>query len=76
MCVVSNVGDYWRNTGPGDRYPWVVPNVLPPAQPTLNVSLPNVTRIVEYATKDDIEKLRKEMIELRDLLTAGKNRGV
>jgi hypothetical protein len=53
-----------------------VPNVLPPAQPTLNVSLPNVTRIVEYATKDDIEKLRKEMIELRDLLTAGKNRGV
>lgn len=73
MCVVSNVGDYWKNTNPNERHPWVsIPAVMPIAQPMPNVSLPNVTRIVEYATKDDIEKLRKEMTELRELLTAAK----
>ena len=65
MCIVSNVGDSYRDQFP-KRWPeWVpnqqgggpgyAPNIIPPA-----------------ATKEEVDELRKEIRELRELLKAAK----
>ena len=54
MCIVSNVGDAWR-----DRLPREYPNISPAG-------------ISPFATKSEVEALRRELAELRELLKAAK----
>lgn len=60
MCVVSNIGDQWRQTAP-QRFPWIqpyiVPNQFPPAL---------------GPTREEFEALKREIEALKRLLTAAK----
>lgn len=61
MCVVSNIGDQWRDSFP-NRWPNFVPNVTPnqTTWPKMDV------------TRDEFEALKREMEELKKLLLAAK----
>jgi hypothetical protein len=68
MCVYSMIHDNARRTIPND-YPWVYPLVNPDTFPDTKT----VTKKVEdYASKEDVEALRKELKALRELLEAAK----
>ena len=56
MCVVSNVGDYWKDRLP-NTYPWINPN---PSQPFL----------YNQPTREEFEQLKQEIQELKLLLKA------
>lgn len=56
MCVVSNVGDYWRDRLP-NTHPWINPN---PTQPFLYIQ----------PTREEFEQLKREIQELKLLLQA------
>ena len=58
MCTVSNIGDQWRGTFP-QRWPNIVPN-------TGGIQWP------PQVTREEIEALKREMQELRELLLAAK----
>lgn len=60
MCVVSAVGDYWR-----DDFTKKYPSVWPAIE---QVNSP--IDLSKFATKDDIERIRKELVELKELLKA------
>ncbi len=62
MCTVSNIGTGWGGTFPG-RYPWIQPYV-PPYTP-IPVTIPGVS-------KDEFDRLKREVLELRKLLAAAK----
>ena len=61
MCVVSAVGDFyddiWKKYGPGPYLPPIDPNILP-QQPFFS----------PLATKEELDQLRKEVAEMKDLL--------
>lgn len=59
MCVVSNIGDYWKEKLP-EKHPWTEPLI-----PSWPVVLPQVSR-------EEFDALKKEMEELKKLLIAGK----
>lgn len=64
MCVVSYVGDYWRDTFP-QRHPTIAPMWI---GGTTNIPVtigPNVTR-------EEFEALRRDVLELKELLKAAK----
>ena len=61
MCVVSAIADDFTARIP-KTYPFVVPWVEPVAPPDWTYVVP------EFATKADLEALRKEVQEIRELL--------
>lgn len=65
MCVVSNLGDSWKQTAP-QRFPWTQPYVQP------NPNLVPGEPVLPWATPQQIEELRQEMQELKKLLLAAK----
>ena len=65
MCVVSGIADSFTDRTIG-RYPWVVPYIE--QEP---VAPPDWTYIVpEFATKVELEAIRKEIQEIRELIKA------
>lgn len=65
MCVVSNIGDYWKDRLP-DQYPWITP--LTPSSPaTLPIAIPS------YVTQQQFDELKKEIMELKKLLQAAQD---
>lgn len=64
MCIVSNIGDGWRDTFP-ERYPWMQPYVQPLPLTPIPVSIPGVS-------KEEFDRLKREVEELRKLLSAAK----
>lgn len=67
MCLVSAVGDNWKET-----YPERWPSVPFPQYPFDSDKVPNKTYPLEYATKEDVAQLRLEMLQLKELLLAAK----
>lgn len=67
MCVVSNIGDSWKDQFP-ERYPWypyeqgIVPGKLDPA-PKINLNL---------ITREEFDKLKADVEALKELLKAAK----
>lgn len=63
MCVVSNIGDYWKGTNP-----WT--DRVPTTSPT---SIPSTTDFQNYfngVSRAEFDKLKKEVEELKKLLEA------
>lgn len=56
MCVASTIGDTWRQDFP-QRWPHVRPFDTDP---------------MAFATKQEVQELRRELFELRELLAAAK----
>jgi len=75
VCIVSAVGDNFRDTFP-EKYPWyptTSPNTYPPSIIPTSVPttvIPVTPDLSKFATKEDIEDLRKTMEELKLLLKA------
>jgi hypothetical protein len=69
MCMVSSIGDNWANGFPG-RWPGVVPNPQPSITDPFT-TWPNYT-VSQYATKAELQELRNEIQELKELLLAAK----
>lgn len=65
MCVVSNIGDSWR-----DDFPRSWPQFPPPSKPETPNPLP--WAIPQQVSQKDIDDLRKEVEELKKLLRAAK----
>lgn len=66
MCVVSMVADdFTRRTG--DAYPWAIPIDAPPLPAPATVFFIDPNR---YATKEQLDELRKELKALRELIEA------
>jgi len=61
MCVVSAIIEDWTQKGPG-RYPdiWPAPQIVLPQSPI----------VISEVTKAEFEALRKEVLELKELLKA------
>lgn len=74
MCVVSNIGDYWKNKLP-EKHPWTSPWVEDPYKPiNPNPNSPNgplIPLVPQGPTREEFEALKKEMQELKELLKAG-----
>ena len=74
MCMVSAVGDNWRNTFP-ERNPWYTPQ--PVINPNPNYIYPLNHEIYSTVgaapTREEFESLKKEMQELKALLLAAKH---
>lgn len=70
MCIVSNVGDYWRETFP-DRWPNYVPTPQPITWPSTSPPAP-ITIAIPEIKKEDFDALKKEVEELKKLLIAAK----
>lgn len=62
MCVVSYVGDYWREKLP-EKHPWATPF---PSDP-----IPNWPSSLN-PTREEFEALKKEIEELKKLIIAAK----
>lgn len=76
MCAVSNVGDDFRNRFPNE-YPWWPhqPNTNPypdPYNPNTIPSIPMPVNPNDYASKDEVRRLREEIEALKELLKAAK----
>lgn len=73
MCAVSYMGDYWKDQFP-KKHPWVNPGYpMQPAAPMpgIDAPIPTITLPpVETVKKEDFEALRKEVMELKELLKA------
>lgn len=73
MCVVSNIGDYGRQTIP-PRYPWVYPHIQPwvdpesPWNPGKTIGWPGHNQ----PTTEQFDALKQEVEALKKLLQAGK----
>lgn len=68
MCIVSNMGDYWKEQLP-EKHPWVIPYVpLPPNPINPFPAIPESNG----PTREEFEALKKEMQELKKLLIAAK----
>ena len=67
MCVVSMIGDGYEDAFP-DRWPTITVPVTPiqgyPAPPFT----PNPANFGPFATQEDVNKLREEIVELRKVL--------
>lgn len=73
MCAVSYIGDYW-NKDFKNRWPQITPWIEPFPQPYIP-SDPETTTypsLTDYVTKEEYEKLKKEMEELKKLFLAAK----
>ena len=65
MCIVSNIADDWTQRFP-ERWPMIPsPNAVPPHTPGFSFTMPDLSK---YATKEDLDKLRKEIELVRDLI--------
>lgn len=62
MCTVSFIGDSWQKTTP-QTYPWIYPYVQPDTKVTIAPS---------EVSRDEFLKLKREVEELKKLLTAAK----
>ena len=62
MCVVSMITDGWSETVP-NNYPWTVPPQTTKRDPII---------IPDTATRQEVEALRREVRELRELLIKAK----
>lgn len=76
MCVVSNIGDNYRdNFGP--RWPQIPiqPWQMPPSAPPSDGNRPGVvdyTKVTIPVSKEEFDALKKEVEELKQLLKAAK----
>lgn len=64
MCTVSNIGTGWGEKFP-ERYPWAEPYVYPTAPAPIPV-------VIQGVSKEEFDRLKREVIELRRLLAAAK----
>lgn len=64
MCVISNMGDQYRDTFP-KRWPNVVPHVEPTAPIVIN-NPPVISREEFEALKQEVEELRKFLLAAKD----------
>lgn len=62
MCVVSYVGDYWKDDFE-DKWPNIYEKII--TEPS-----PNTIDMNQFATKEDIAAIRREIEELKKLLKA------
>lgn len=63
MCVVSNIGDYFKDNIP-KRHPWVTPYTNPQWIPSQTIP------VSPGPTKEEFEALKKEVEALKELLKA------
>lgn len=65
MCIVSNIGDYWREKLP-EQHPWTTPWIQPNpgVQPNPGISL--------SPTREEFEALKRDVEALKKLLEAAK----
>lgn len=77
MCAVSFIGDRFGKSIPND-YPWTWPYIDPPyihPMPIPKTSFPTLPKILpieETVSKEEFNKLKKEIEELKKLLLAAK----
>ena len=75
MCVVSYIGDYFKDKLP-EKHPWTQPviNPIPPWSPNQNWpnQYPPGSIFTTGPTREEFDALRKEVEELKKLLLAGK----
>lgn len=62
MCVVSYVGDYWKDDFE-DKWPHIYEKII-------TETSPNTIDMNQFATKEDIAAIRREIEELKKLLKA------
>jgi hypothetical protein len=67
MCVVSNIGDSWKDQFP-ERWPDFVPYIPKVDQPDIQPFCPTPTG----PSQSDFDDLKKEVEELKKLLKAAK----
>src|SRR4051812_9455869 len=68
MCMVSAVLGNWANA-----FPQQWPQIYPDTVPSIPTAIPNTYMgTVQFATKQDIDALRQEILELKELLLAAK----
>lgn len=81
MCVVSMVGDYYNDKW---QQPWIQPQPIlppqkqpksfPPERPIIPISVEDIVKSAnptiykEYVTKEDFDALKKEVLEMKELL--------
>jgi hypothetical protein len=68
MCCVSVIGDYWANTFT-DRYPGLIGDIPMQITPNKTYTLSSVSPTI---TREEFDQLKREMVELKELLLAGK----
>jgi hypothetical protein len=68
MCMVSSVGDNWRDNFPS-RWPTIMPSRSPEFPPFAS---PIPTNIQSVVSKEEFLALKREVEELRALLVAAK----
>jgi hypothetical protein len=67
MCSVSAIGGEWTKLVP-QTYPWITPYV-PPSAPTIQ---PAITYSFPEVSREEFDRLKNEVEELRTLLQAAK----
>lgn len=71
MCVVSMVGDFYSDKW---KQPWPQPKSFPPEKPIIPISVEDIVKTAsptiykEYVTKEDFDVLKKEVLEMKELL--------
>lgn len=69
MCTVSMIGDDWSRRLP-DSFPWVQPQTWQKPVPFPNEYVPGIQ--LNPPTREEFDRLRKEVEALKDLLKAAK----
>lgn len=73
MCAVSAISDNYKDNF-HEKYPWIKPWVNPdpyPSEPVIPPTpAPNLVDLDKYATREQIEELRKDLEELKKLIKA------
>lgn len=67
MCVVSMIGDHYRDRWP-DQYPWAQPWVLPPNGGAVTITWPSTPAV----SREEFEALRRDVLEMKELLKKAK----
>lgn len=76
MCVVSMIGDHYRDRLPV-THPWVVPMTPTPVRPNgwpwVDEPQDNKTRTVTHPTREEFEALKRDVEEMKELLKRAKD---
>lgn len=75
MCVVSMIGDYWKDRwykNPWNIYPDKWPDYHPPYEPAPMPDPKFPPIIVPQISKKEFDELKKEVLEMKELLRRAK----